>query len=177
MKRLTLFIFVVFVAGCAATQPKRVVTEDNYVTFEYPDLKLKISDDLKYKKEGHKIKTPSDGSGHKYEMWEWNTNDGHKGCFIRINTLTTGGWDWSGSPNGGWYRDIEYYKSFPKTYERGGKKWYVDVIRWKAYNKVIFGRDVSNSKRLWVAYWEKEGTYENWEDLLKRADEAIRFLP
>ena len=177
MKRLSLLIVIVFVAGCAAAQPKRVVTEDNEVTFEYPNVRLKISDDMKFKREGTKDSTTESGSEHTFELWNWETNDGSSGVFIRINTLKTGGWFYTGSPNSNWYRDIEYYKSFPKTYERGGAKWCVDVIRWESINRVIFGRDVSQNKRIWIAYWEKTGSDENWEELLSRADEAIKFLP
>jgi hypothetical protein len=177
MKRFLLVILIGLMIGCATTQPQRVVTEDNYVTFEYPEIRLKISDEMTYLAKDHKSASTTRGMSSKYEIWHWKSKSGPRGFFIRINTLTEGGWSWAGSPNIAWKRDIVYYESFPETFERGGKKWYVDVIRWKAYNKVIFGRDVGQRKRLWLVYWEEEGTYENWKDLLKRADKTIEFLP
>ena len=92
-------------------------------------------------------------------------------------TLDSGNAHWAGRPNKVWQREREYYRSFPNTVERGNKKWYVDIIYHDSQEKVIFGRDVSATKRIWAVYYEKAQSNSDWKELLDRADKAIKFLP
>ena len=87
------------------------------------------------------------------------------------------GWFWAGTPNGAWARDREFYRSFPETVERGGKNWYVDVIAFGSWDRVILGRYVSDRIRIWLVYDERLQGNLNWKDLVHRAEGSVQFLP
>jgi hypothetical protein len=174
---LLVAVTISLAVGCASMQAKRDI-QGNSVKFVYPELSLKISDELRYEGTGFKSFTDAtDGFRSKREAWCWRSVDGQKFLAILIDTLPEAGMFWAGTPNGAWNRDREYYRSFPETVERGGKNWYVDVIANGSWDRVVLGRYVGDRISIWLVYGEKIQDSLNWKELVDRAEDAVLFLP
>ena len=179
-KVMKLVLPVLFAAGlmfsCASTQPKRIITDDNYVKFGNPELHLKTSDQLVFQGQGVQPFADMGGAIGKREVWEWKSAAADKGFFILISTLSKDGWLWSGSPNGVWKRDKEYYRSFPETVSKGGQDWYVDVFRYLSFDRVIFGRTIGKRQRIWLCYWQQGTPNPDWKELIEQVEKVVVFL-
>jgi len=179
-RRLSIDLFfaillVGIVIGCSTTPETREITESNYVVFKNPDLSLKVSDDLEYKGKQNERNTDERGVGAKREVWVWKSIDDRKGFYILIDTATTTGVEYTGSINSLFHRQHEYYQSFPKTVQRGGVGWYVDIVHHNGFNRVIYGKNSGIKKRVYLFYEERGPGNEDWKALLERAESAVAF--
>ena len=186
MKKFIILLFIVVVAGCSTTPPttphKRDIKENNQIAFENPEIRLKISDDLKFLDE--RIETTKVSlivGDSKYssvfstEYWIWDSISGTSRVEIEISPGTGRG---EGSAK---YPltvpgDFEYYRSFPDTIDRGGKKYYLVITKNKNEDLVVFTRDYGTGGTLRVMYYEMHQPGVDWEELLNRADATIEFL-